>query len=260
MSTTSNSSADYEAYWSGFQESAQYHPSNRFRYSLLVSRLKRFLKPGMSVLDMGCGDARLLLSLKSQWPLARFTGCDISHTVIGYNRERHRNIEFFQADVSAPGLADKAAEAAGPNRFDIVISTEVIEHVVDDGGLLRNAAALLAPGGIFILTTQSGPRYRIELEWLHHLRHYRRSDLEQLVRAAGLEIIESFNCGFPALNLQKIIANTMPEMVMRSTTTSKEAPPIVRAGMFITYLLMRCSLKWFGPQIVIVGRRPGDGA
>jgi len=185
MPATSNSSANYEVYWSRLQESARYHPSNRFRYSLLASRLKRYLRPGMSVLDMGCGDARLLLDLKSQWPLGRFAGCDISHTVIDYNRERHPDIGFFQADVSAPGLIDKAAAAGGPSGFDIVISTEVIEHIENNRGLLQNGAALLVPGGIFILTTQSGPRDRIDFELVHHLRYYRRSDLEGLVRCGA---------------------------------------------------------------------------
>jgi len=254
MSTTSNRGANYEVYWSRLQESSRYHPANRFRYFLIASRLRRYLKPGMSLLDMGCGDARLLLRLRSRWPQNRFAGCDISHKVIGYNREQHPGIEFFQADVSARDLAERASETSRSG-FDIVICSEVIEHVEDDRGLLQNAAALLAPGGYLILTTQSGPQYRIDFELVHHLRHYRRTDLEGLVRAEGLEIVESFNCGFPVLNLQKIVANAMMDTVMRSTASSEKPPGIVRAIMLIMYVLMRFSPKWSGPQIFIAARR-----
>jgi 2-polyprenyl-3-methyl-5-hydroxy-6-metoxy-1,4-benzoquinol methylase len=256
MSTGSNIAGDYEVYWSRLQESAQYHPANRFRYWLIGLRLKRYLKPGMSLLDMGCGHGGLLLRLKEDYPESRFAGCDVSRQVIGFNQSRELGIVFFEADVAAPDCIDRAAEAMGRRGFDVVVSSEVIEHVENDGSLLRNAADLLAPGGYLVLTTQSGPRYRVDLELLHHLRHYDRGALEQMVLSAGLEIVESFNCGFPVLTLQKIVANAMFDTVIRSAASSRRPSALVRLIMNIMFVLMKIAPKWSGPQIVIVARRP----
>ena len=244
----------YEVYWTRLQESARYHPANRFRYALIFSRLKCILKPGMSVLDMGCGDARLIRRLQSAWPQNVFAGCDISQQIIRYNSDEHPGIGFFQADVSSRDFLEKAF-ACQANGFDVVISSEVIEHVENDAGLLQNAARILAPGGYLVLTTQSGPRYRVDKELLHHLRHYRRADLETMVRREGLEIVDSFNCGFPVLTLQKMIANAMFDTVMRSAAASTKPPAPVRAVMSVMYVLMRVAPKLSGPQIVLVARR-----
>ena len=253
----SNTVGDYEAYWVRLQESAQYHPANRFRYWLISGRLRRYVKPGMSMLDMGCGHGGLLLRLQADFPAGRFIGCDVSHQVIGHNTAAHPSITFFQADVTAQDFVEKATAAtAGRGTFDIVTSSEVIEHVEHDQDLLRNAARVLAPGGCLILTTQSGPRYRVDFELLHHLRHYHRSALEHMVRTAGLKIVEAFNCGFPVLTFQKIAANIMFDRVMRVAASNQRPSALVRLVMRIMYDLMRITPKWAGPQIVIVAMRP----
>ena len=256
MSTNSNVAGDYEAYWVRLQESAQYHPANRFRYWLIAGRLRRYVKPGMSILDMGCGHGGLLLRLRTDFPDCRFAGCDVSNQVIAHNKASHAGIAFFQADVTAPDFIEKAADGAGQSGFEIVTSSEVIEHVEKDQDLLRNAARLLLPGGYLILTTQSGPRYRIDLELLHHLRHYDRLVLERMAVLAGLEIVEAFNCGFPILTLQKIVANAMFNTVMRSAASERRPSAPIRLVMRIMYDLMRFAPKWSGPQIVLVARRP----
>ncbi len=256
MSSAANTAGDYDVFWSRLQESAQYHPANRFRYWLIAGSLRKYMRQGMSVLDMGCGRASLLLRLRSDFSQGHFVGCDVSDHVIRQDRSDHPEITFFQADVTAADFVQKAQSGSRLRAFDIVISSEVIEHVENDEGLLRNAAALLAPGGYVILTTQSGPRYRLDRELLHHLRHYERSTLEKMATSAGLEIVEAFNCGFPILTMQKIVADAMFDTVMRSAASSGRPPLLVRMIMRVMYDLMRITPKWFGPQIVIVARRP----
>lgn len=245
----------YEDYWDRLKESARYHPANRFRYSLIVQMLRRHLKPGMRILDMGCGDARLLSYLKGIWPENRFFGCDISNQVVNANRAREKGILFFQADISASDFVDRAREH-GVEPCDVIVSSEVIEHLENDQGLIKNAIAFLKPGGQLILTTQSGPRYRVDLELLHHLRHYRRCELEAMVLNHGFKVDSSFGCGFPILNLQKILVNLMFGTVMRATASSGKPRVWVRGVMALMYYAMRLAPRVGGPQLVVVARRP----
>lgn len=248
-------SAEYEEYWTRLQDSARYHPANRFRYALIARRILKYVDRGKTVLDMGCGDARLLRHLRAMRPHNVFAGCDISSHVVGLNAANNPGIAFFAADVAAADFAARAA-SAGAGAVDAIVSSEVIEHVEDDRGLVANLATLLKPGGYAILTTQSGPRYRIDLELLHHLRHYDRRALDGMLRDAGLEIVESFNCGFPVLNLQKIVANAMFDTVIKATATSTRPPLPVRVIMNVMYAAMRLSPHGLGPQLVVVARKP----
>lgn len=256
MSTTpvAEEERDYERYWNRLKESARYHPANRFRYTLIANRLKRYVAAFSGVLDMGCGDARLLRYLRTVRPEARFSGCDVSQRVIDIDSREEPLVKFFQADVTAPDFADRARQAVSEPP-DMIVCSEVIEHVEDDDSLLANAATLLAPGGYLVLTTQSGPRYRIDRELLGHLRHYQRGDLERKVRAAGFQIIESFNCGFPVLTAQKIVAEKMFGTVMKATASEGKPPLVVRTIMNLMYAAMIATPLRTGPQLVLVARR-----
>jgi SAM-dependent methyltransferase len=62
--------------------------------------------------------------------------------------------------VSGPGV-DEVADAATwrpPQRFDVVVSTEVLEHAPRWEAVVRTAWAALRPGGRLILTCATDPR------------------------------------------------------------------------------------------------------
>lgn len=100
---------------------------------------------GKRALDMGCG-AGLLTE-----PLTRLgattTGIDAAPENIGAAR----------AHAAATGLAIDyrvgGAEAAAGERFDLVVSFEVIEHVVDPAAFVTALAGLVADGGLMLLST-----------------------------------------------------------------------------------------------------------
>lgn len=102
---------------------------------------------GLRALDIGCG-AGLLAE-----PLARL-GAKV--TAID---PAPRNIEVAMAHAAQSGLAidyrcaaAEALEAEGA-RFDIVLTMEVVEHVRDPKGFLRQAGALTRAGGLLFAST-----------------------------------------------------------------------------------------------------------
>ena len=71
--------------------------------------------------------------------------------------------------------------------FDLVCMFDVLEHIDDDIGALRDVSRLLAPGARILLTVPAHPfLWGPHDEFLHHKRRYTREALEKSCAAAGL--------------------------------------------------------------------------
>lgn len=99
---------------------------------------------GKQALDVGCG-AGLLAE-----PLARLgakvTAIDAAPELIAAAQDHARG-QQLEIDYRA------AAVEEIEGKFDLVTALEVIEHVADPAAFLKAIAALLAPGGLLILST-----------------------------------------------------------------------------------------------------------
>jgi hypothetical protein len=158
-------------------------------------------------------------------------------------------IRFRQQDLGRP------VDPALHSRFDLVLCSEVIEHVPDDKTVVTNLAALAAPGGWVVLTTQTGTIYKTE-QFLGHLRHYRLDDLAGRLSNAGLRVAAAYRCGWPFLNSQKIAAHVLQGPVQKNIVQAKELSAPVKALFFVLERVYRMSLRGLGPQLVVVAQKP----
>jgi SAM-dependent methyltransferase len=107
--------------------------------------------------------------------------------------------------------------------FDMVCAFEVLEHVEDDLGLLRQCRTHLRDGGWLLLSvpahqSQFGPSD----EAVGHLRRYERADLLRLVRKAGFECLDVSAVGFPlGLVLQSARNRLAPARVVEESTQAR---------------------------------------
>jgi 2-polyprenyl-6-hydroxyphenyl methylase/3-demethylubiquinone-9 3-methyltransferase len=98
-----------------------------------------------TVLDLGCGNGAFTVLLASKG--FEVTGCDMSKTGITIAKQQYSNISCFEQNLQQP-LPSEYQE-----KFDAVISVEVIEHLLLPRQLIKNATFALKPKGLFIITT-----------------------------------------------------------------------------------------------------------
>lgn len=99
---------------------------------------------GKDTLYVGCGLG--FFSERLQQRGAKVTACDIGPGLVERTRAR-----VGCTAVVADALA--LAEQFGRDRFDLVVSSECIEHTPDPAQALRQMAAVLKPGGHLALST-----------------------------------------------------------------------------------------------------------
>lgn len=118
------------------------------------------------VLEVGCGDAygtKLLLPLANTYTAVDKFKSDTIAELDG--------VDFRQ--ITIPPL-----EGLKDDSFDIVISFQVIEHIIDDMGYMNEIHRVLKPGGKFVFTT---PNKLMSLTRNpFHIREYILSDYKKL--------------------------------------------------------------------------------
>jgi 2-polyprenyl-3-methyl-5-hydroxy-6-metoxy-1,4-benzoquinol methylase len=100
------------------------------------------------MLDYGCGDGRFAPFLCKY---GKSIGVDISALSIQKAKRHYPSCEFQICDLSSNEVLEKIK-----SRFDVIVSTEVIEHIYDQETYLKNAKILLKDNGRLILTTPNG--------------------------------------------------------------------------------------------------------
>ena len=107
------------------------------------------LVPGAAtVLDLGCGSGYGAYHLAGS--AARVVGVDVSAAAIAHARDRYRapNLAFVVVSPDWP-LGDRL----GADRFDLVVSAEVLEHVRNPFAHVTDMAAVLSPDGVAVVCT-----------------------------------------------------------------------------------------------------------
>ena len=238
-----------DEFWRKFEKSASRHPANLYRYDQILSALRAWRGPTGHIVDLGCGNGALLRDLQRQPGLERLVGIDASQEIIVRNRARRDGIEYFQGDLQNLQRPDLSRWA------DVVICSEVIEHMPEPDPVFPVAWDVLKPGGMFLLSTQSGKRRRHDIELLGHLRHFQLSELVTKVCAAGFTVTRAWACGWPVLDLQKIAASAMLGQVTRELASEKEPSILFRVACGLVGAGLRFSSRTKGPQIFVVAQK-----
>lgn len=222
----------------------------RGRRAVAFAQIDRYFdRRGGAVLDLGCGAGTNLEELARY---GEVSGADPSAQALEYCRT------FFKGRLDEVWLPDKVPYADAT--FDLVVMLDVLEHVEDDAGALKQVFRILKPGGTLALTVPA-------LRWLwsqhdvehHHFRRYHRSDLRALLTAQGFEIRFISYAMFlllPPMGLARLL---LRPKTWSSKDLESGTRPIARLFEWIFAFerhLMRIAPLPIGGSLVAIARKP----
>ena len=152
------------------------------------------LRPGQKVLDLGCGEGRHSIHLALSDAVEVY-GFDLNEADVRTAVERAA--PFFAEDTVPGrlllGVGNGLKLPFAADSFDVVICSEVLEHIEDYRGVLSEIHRVLKPGGIFAATVPA-----FLPEWIcwklsdayhevegGHIRIFREKQLRNDIEALG---------------------------------------------------------------------------
>lgn len=166
---------------------------NNFTYRHLIEILKPYLPKVKKILDIGSGVGTIDFYLASKGK--KVTGIEISKSAVELAK---KNAELFNLNKKITFINAAFPTKILKGQYDMVIFSEVIEHLEDDTKALRDIWKVLKPNGLLVITTPSinAPLYRLGLlnkfdREVGHMRRYTLPYLISLVEKNGYKVIQS---------------------------------------------------------------------
>ena len=169
------------------------------RYAIIRSLVDRHYSQGDIIVDLGCGSC--------VWNTGRLPviGVDVNESMLEFARESGRLIEYRLSPVEAMDFSD--------NYADIIVISEVLEHITDYESVIEEIHRVLKPNGILILSV---PHDTVTSLWkplffiqcilqgyifgdayyknnCGHVNHFSPYLIRNTVRAKGFGSIEQFD-------------------------------------------------------------------
>jgi SAM-dependent methyltransferase len=248
----------YDSVWRTWGHLDAASPAAFHRRRLVVGRAMRGRTSPERILDVGCGRGELLSELGHAFPSARLAGADVSMESLEQTRQVVGGAELFELDLGDPQALTAHPDQLG--RYDLVVCSEVLEHLVDDALAARHLRALLGPGGHLVATVPGGKLSRFD-EVIGHQRHYRPRELGSLFERAGLTVETVIAWGFPFHTFYRSLVRVASRW---SLGPQGGAPGRAGRGLGVLYAwsgallrpLFYANLSRWGEQLVAVARAP----
>jgi SAM-dependent methyltransferase len=226
---------------------------HRTRRDWIIAAIQRYLPAGeKKALEIGPGSGVYLPILASLFD--RVTATDIEDAYLDHAQrltDSYPNLTLFTDDITHSKLADAS--------FDLILCSEVIEHVPDPDAALKEIHRLLKPRGILILSTPQRHStlelvakvafmpgvvnlvrliYREAVLEMGHISVMTEKQIRLRLKASGFYVIEQFKSGLYLPLIAEFAGKTGLEL--ESWLESKLRPwPILSSLLWTQYFVAR---------------------
>lgn len=156
------------------------------------------IKPGMKILDLGCGSGYLTFSIAEKYPQASILGLDIVEKALKTNKARAEAMNCLNIDFMAyDGIRFPFSDSS----FDMAVSRYAPHHFPDIQKSLSEISRVLVPGGYFFLsdpTPNSDDTARFVDDYMRlkndgHIRFYTKQEWETMCGKCSMHLVRYFD-------------------------------------------------------------------
>lgn len=197
------------------------------------------------IIDVGCGRGKLASRLTKY---GRVVGIDFCETAIDFCKKRYLNAEFKVSNIF-----DMEFIEYNKGKFDIVISSEVIEHVPDElqKPFIQNLKLLAKKGGHIILTTPN--RDTIDLlkndNTLTSKEFYKKFEGQPLANLLSMDELKDLSNGIGEIITHESISPFIPIRVLDLILKTLSLP----TNYVLLQIIQKC-FKFKGKNQVICAK------
>ncbi|MBI2588234.1 class I SAM-dependent methyltransferase [Candidatus Berkelbacteria bacterium] len=233
---------DYEKDALAWNDAQLYNPATRHRRRIILNWLKPL--QFKTVLEVGCGQGYLLDQICDCFSV-QCTGTDIAKSTILDNQKRNSRHHFAVLDIEKDIL---------PNRFDLVIASEVIEHINDYQRAITNMTKMA--NRYILITVPCSKVFPID-KMVGHFRHYQPADLISELEKNGFQTLKWAKWGFPFHTIYKHLINLGGSKKMHKTFTIKPYGLGQKLIAYLIYPLFFFNLNSLGYQLFVLAEKRG---
>jgi SAM-dependent methyltransferase len=211
----------YETHYHELEEKYWWFISRRHMLCRMIDAMN--LPRNAAILDIGCSGGALIKDLNSMG-YENITGIDISSTAIALSKRRGIP-NTFEMDGVSPEFA--------PSSFDLIIASDVLEHIDHAEIAVCNWKNLLRPGGRVIVFVPAFDFLWSEHDTInHHYKRYTVRELSSLLKGEGLIVRHE---GYWNVLL------FLPVLLFRTLFKSKRSTSgqLVRLPSFVNWFLVQ---------------------
>jgi SAM-dependent methyltransferase len=224
------------------------------RSRLLAGLAAKFFPTAGRYLEVGCGTGVVLKAMAAARSWSRLAGSELHPAGLSHALRRLGDqAEFVQMD---------ARHIPGRVAFDLIGAFDVLEHILEDEAVMQEVHAALVPGGGFIAAVPQHPALWSEADVVaHHVRRYRRGELERKLRSAQFEIVFSSSYASIVLPLMAVsrFASRRPavdKIVVHELGVHPVLNTILRKALDAEVSLTLKGLAWpIGGSRIVVARK-----
>lgn len=206
---------------------------------------------GSRVLDVGAGSGNFLRYLLNKELIVAIDVLDVFIESLCREYASRHNVRIFKCDIQDADIV----RIARPYNIDTVICNNVLEHLEDDSGALKNIREILDGRGNLILVL---PAFQaLYSRWdksIGHFRRYNYKDMKHKLAKCNFSIQEGFY-----MNLMGFFGWFLNGKILRNTPTS--SPLVRKQAVFFDRYLVRPARKleglfrpWFGQSLIMIAK------
>lgn len=167
------------------------HVGDYVRESHVISEIFKIQPVPITILDAGSGNGDYAIHLGRKLRVSSIIGVEINPEHVRYaNYKLHQanisNVSFIEGDIT---------KNLDRDRFDLIYSVDVMEHIQDDMSVFKNFYNALKPNGILVLHVPKKTQ-RFFLNFLgiftrqsDHVRDgYDEDEIGKIIKGIGFEI------------------------------------------------------------------------